>query len=406
MRLKTLSSTALCLAGLAGTAQAQNLNFNEAYVSMTGTDSFEFIELIGTPNMSLDDIVVITIDGDGLAGGKIDRVWDLTGLTVPADGYFVMGNIASVANVDYDIANGPHTTGGAANNIENGTQTFYLLRVPSALDRADLAGPLFDSDLDPDGDFITSIGMSPANFEILENIALLREPIGPDDFVYDCANALGPDGTFLPAGFFRPGDYPNDWCGDGWLDFNNPGGPDQTPGTANPSVSCTVTVGTSAGCGNMGGMGTPYCDPMDINSTGLPTVMTGSASGAAGSGLHLEAAQGPPNQFGYFLVGTAPADPGTPVGSGRLCFDLTMGNQFGRYNVSGGPLNSVGQFDASGVLQNFVGTSSVGTGYDVPSTVPITGSPTIMAGSTWHFQLWHREDGGDSNFSNALTVNF
>jgi len=58
------------------------------------------------------------------------------------------------------------------------------------------------------------------------------------------------------------------------------------------------------------------------------------------------------------------------------------------------------------VLQNQVGTSTVGSGFDVPATVPITGSPTISAGSTWHFQLWHREAAGASNFSNGLSVTF
>ncbi|HPF13737.1 MAG TPA: hypothetical protein PLJ12_05680 [Planctomycetota bacterium] len=53
-----------------------------------------------------------------------------------------------------------------------------------------------------------------------------------------------------------------------------------------------------------------------------------------------------------------------------------------------------------------MGTSGVTSGYDVPNTVPITGSPTIVAGSTWHFQLWHRENGGASNFSNGLSVTF
>ncbi|MEZ5974917.1 MAG: hypothetical protein R3E96_08765 [Planctomycetota bacterium] len=30
------------------------------------------------------------------------------------------------------------------------------------------------------------------------------------------------------------------------------------------------------------------------------------------------------------------------------------------------------------------GTSTTGTGFDVPSNLPLPGSPTITAGSTWH----------------------
>ncbi|MCB9908359.1 MAG: hypothetical protein H6830_11625 [Planctomycetes bacterium] len=176
---------------------------------------------------------------------------------------------------------------------------------------------------------------------------------------------------------------------------------------ANSAGACgnyDLTITGSGGCG--GGVGTTFCDPMDNNSTGFPTVLSGSFGSGVGSDLHLEATQGPPTNFGYFLVGTGPSDPGIVISQGRLCLDVTGGNVFGRYNVAGGSLNSVGIFDAGGVLQNAVGTSLVGSGFDVPSTVPITGSPTIMAGDTWYFQLWHREAAGASNFSNGLAVSF
>ncbi|HPF13537.1 MAG: DNRLRE domain-containing protein [Planctomycetes bacterium] len=149
-----------------------------------------------------------------------------------------------------------------------------------------------------------------------------------------------------------------------------------------------------------------FCDPADNNSTGFPTVLQGTLGSGIGSGLHLEASQGPPTQFGYFLVGTASTSPGLAIGSGHLCLSTTAPNVFGRYNIGGGPLNSVGLFDAGGVLQNLVGTSTVGSGFDVPATLPLAGNPAITAGSTWHFQLWHRENAGDSNLSNGLSVTF
>ncbi len=148
-----------------------------------------------------------------------------------------------------------------------------------------------------------------------------------------------------------------------------------------------------------------FCDPAGNNSTGLPTVLSGTMGSGIGSGLHLEATQGPDTQFGFFLVGTGVSDPGAPVGQGHLCLSGTGGNSLGRYNVAGGALNSIGQFDSSGVLQNLAGTSTVGSGFDVPTPVPSIGG-SIIAGSTWHFQLWHREDNGQSNFSNGLSVTF
>ena len=154
------------------------------------------------------------------------------------------------------------------------------------------------------------------------------------------------------------------------------------------------------------GAGVPFCDPASNNSTGSPTVLAGSFGSGVGSGLHLEATQGPPTQLGYFLVGTWSAEPGSPLGQGNLCLAIGGGQSVGRYNIVGGSLNSVGFFNPQGVLRNSVGTSSVLTGFDVPSSVPFSGSPMIVAGETWHFQLWHREAGGQSNLSNGLSVTF
>ncbi len=92
--------------------------------------------------------------------------------------------------------------------------------------------------------------------------------------------------------------------------------------------------------------------------------------------------------------------------SGRLCLTIGGGNSIGRYDIAGTQFNSLGRFDAAGRLQNFVGTSGTGAGFDVPTLVPITGAPPILSGQTWHFQSWHREAGGDSNFSNGLSANF
>ncbi|MEZ6005126.1 MAG: hypothetical protein R3F33_13160 [Planctomycetota bacterium] len=167
-----------------------------------------------------------------------------------------------------------------------------------------------------------------------------------------------------------------------------------------------LVISGSGGCG--GGAFSTYCDPADVNSTGSPAVLAGSFGSGVGSDLHLEATQGPNLEFGYFLVGTGFSDPGLALPQGgHLCFDLS--GAFGRYNVAGGALNSIGRFDAAGVLQNLVGTSTVTSGFDVPTTLPLTGSPTIMSGDTWYFQLWYRDTpagAGSANLSNGLAVTF
>ena len=156
------------------------------------------------------------------------------------------------------------------------------------------------------------------------------------------------------------------------------------------------------------GLVVPFCDPNENNSTGVPTVMTANFGSGVGSDLHLDAYNGPAGLFGYFLLGTGVNDPGVPIpGSlGRLCLSLDGANVIGRYNANGTQFNSLGAFDSNGDLQNLSGTSGTGSGFDVPTTLPIPGSPQILVGQTVHFQLWHREPGGQSNFSNGLSVTF
>lgn len=148
-----------------------------------------------------------------------------------------------------------------------------------------------------------------------------------------------------------------------------------------------------------------YCFPLTPNSTGLPTVLSADMSSPTGSGLHLEVTLGPPAHIGYFLISSGMQNPGMPLGNGQLCLATVGGHQFGRYNISGGTLNSVGVFNSLGRLQNLAGTSSTGFGFDVPSLLPTFGG-VISSGSTWHFQCWHRDIGGTSNLSSAVEVSF
>ncbi|MEZ5976229.1 MAG: hypothetical protein R3E96_15730 [Planctomycetota bacterium] len=119
----------------------------------------------------------------------------------------------------------------------------------------------------------------------------------------------------------------------------------------------------------------------------------------------MNANAGPAGQFTYLLVGSAAADPGLALSQGHPAWAPARA-QLGRYNVIGGELNSVGIFDSNGVWTNLVGTSATGSGFDVPQALPLIGSPTIAAGETWYFQLWFREAGGASNFSNGVGYTF
>jgi len=136
---------------------------------------------------------------------------------------------------------------------------------------------------------------------------------------------------------------------------------------------------------------------------------------SAGYGLHLECTDGPPGEFGFFMI-AADHNGSLPIFNGVLCLSSPQG----RYNPQiaanqGLPqLNSVGQFDAAGVLQNMAGTSTSGSGFDVPSELPF--SPVgqmITPGDAWAFQCWYRDQaniqppfGSSANFSDSIRVPF
>jgi hypothetical protein len=152
---------------------------------------------------------------------------------------------------------------------------------------------------------------------------------------------------------------------------------------------------------------TTFCDPAEDNTTGWPAVLSGWWMGkGVQSDLHLDTVHGVPNNIGYYLIGSAVADPGLVISEGRLCLAVSGVDNFGRYNEIGGVLNSIGVFDSEGVLINVSSSSSSGFGFDVPLAIPGIGG-TIMTGDTWHFQLWYRAGlTGSSNFSNGLSVTF
>ncbi|MBL4770406.1 MAG: formylglycine-generating enzyme family protein [Planctomycetes bacterium] len=153
--------------------------------------------------------------------------------------------------------------------------------------------------------------------------------------------------------------------------------------------------------------GTTFC-AANVNSTGVPAALTGSFGSGVGSDLHLEVTGGVPNEFGFFLVGDEMTS-GVVISEGLNCLIGTSTAQIYRYSVAGTDATSIGRFDNTGVLQNVVGTSISGTGFDVPITIPSNTPIPITSGNTWHFQAWYRDTpaaSGRSNFSNGLSVTF
>lgn len=152
-------------------------------------------------------------------------------------------------------------------------------------------------------------------------------------------------------------------------------------------------------------VGSTLCDPASVNVAGTRARISGQFGTGSGSGLHLEVVGGPPATFGYFLASASFSEPGTVVGNGSLCLTGTVERFDGR---AGTAFGSIGAFDDRGRLVNASGTSGIGTGFDVPSSLPFIGS-TIQPGDSWSFQLWYRDAGSSGatfNFSDGVSVTF
>lgn len=88
---------------------------NEIDADTPGTDVAEFIELKGTPNASLDGLVVVLYNGNGDASYA---AFDLDGKILDANGFFILGNTDIISGNDIDL--------GVSNALQNGADAVAL----------------------------------------------------------------------------------------------------------------------------------------------------------------------------------------------------------------------------------------------------------------------------------------
>ena len=120
------------------------------------------------------------------------------------------------------------------------------------------------------------------------------------------------------------------------------------------------------------------CTPQP-NSTGSPSVLAANGSPFLNDNLvQLDVTGLPTGQFAYFVLSDATGS--ASVGSGTLC----LGPPIVRLYAS------------------LLNTGAAGSGSFVVDLTALPQGTVIAAGETWSFQLWHRDQGATSNFSNAL----
>ncbi len=136
--------------------------------------------------------------------------------------------------------------------------------------------------------------------------------------------------------------------------------------------------------------GSQYCSAA-INSTGTSAWMNSvGSSWNPGTSVGLRCSDMPANVFGHYIVSNQTGFVANPSGSnGNLCLQGAIG----RFNRSGEIFNS----GSNGSFLLYIDSG------DMPSPF---GSVTAMSGQTWNFQCWFRDNGSESNFSNAVGVTF
>jgi hypothetical protein len=139
--------------------------------------------------------------------------------------------------------------------------------------------------------------------------------------------------------------------------------------------------------------GVPFCLDQPANGSGLGAFLMALGSPLVASNqFELVGENLPPGEFGFALNSRGQGLVVSPGGSlGNLC--LGGGFAIGRHNRSGEILMA----DAAGNVTLDVNLN------DLPSPL---GTTLVLPGETWNFQLWHRQPGGQSNFSNGLAVEF
>lgn len=138
-------------------------------------------------------------------------------------------------------------------------------------------------------------------------------------------------------------------------------------------------------------VGSGFCEPQVPNSTGVAASLGGIGSTDTDLNfLRLEAGDMPLDQFGYFLASQTQGltqQPGTS--QGNLC----LGGSIARYNADVFATGATGAASLTLDLAN------------VPAPM---GSVPVLAGETWSFQGWFRDENpvATSNFTTGLAVTF
>jgi hypothetical protein len=177
---------------------ATDVTINEIRIDQAGTDNNEYFELAGEPGTLLDGLTYLVIgDSSANLSGNLEEAVDLSGLSIPADGYFLaaedtlsptLGSADLVSNLDFE--NGDNVTHMLVSGFFGATNSDLDVNDDGSLD----VEP-WTTILDAVG--IVASTVVPAETEHVYGAALGFVDIGPEPADY---------GNDAPSHIFR---YPN-----------------------------------------------------------------------------------------------------------------------------------------------------------------------------------------------------
>ena len=135
-------------------------------------------------------------------------------------------------------------------------------------------------------------------------------------------------------------------------------------------------------------LGTSFCSPAVLNSSGAPAEIDALGSIQIADEDFLVAARSmPADRFGYFLVGMGTGTFSPPGAQGTLCL---TGSTIFRF------------------AKNVASTGATGEYALIIDLTALPGHGAVKPGDTWNFQAWFRDanPGPTSNFSDAVAVTF
>ena len=208
--------------GINSVQAGDSVYLNEIKIDNPGADT-EFVEIKGFPGTTLDNIFYIVI-GDGTGGsGVAERIVDLSGNVIDANGFYVADgfSIENSDNLTHLLVVGQLDALGASLMVSEQTD----------LDLDD--DGVLDLVVDTDGDAVVDALAWVAVLDSVSTVETFDIPAS-GEYIYS-TTTIGPDGTFPPGAIRR--------CGQGWL-ISDFGGADDTPGAENfcPAEDCADTL--------------------------------------------------------------------------------------------------------------------------------------------------------------------